>query len=642
MSELLTRHKIDLKDKQFQEAKRDFKVERDGIDVAARTVELSFASNAPVQRWFGNEVLEISPTACDLSRLNNGGAVLVNHEMDDQVGVVIKAWIDGATSKARCMVKFSQSDCGEEIFQDIVDGIRSLVSVGYIVRKMVLQSVEGDVETHRVTDWLPYEVSIVSVPADASVGVGRSRQAKDEPKPIVSAAPVVAVENNNKNNSRKMSEENKTVTAPVADFSAERQRIADLNKTADQLSTRHPQHKEAFFALARKCSETGDNVDAFNRTVLADILKTSNNGAPATTEPAVRQINPMAGMDNKSLKRYNLFRAIQMVLAGKTLDGLEGEMSRHEEKRIGTPAQGFYVPDDVFAYNKLRSKRTLLAGDGPDGAYTISDNILEQELVGYLRNQTVVGELGARTLSGLQGNVSVPRVITGSTVYWTSETGATTVSSPTFGQIAMRPRRVGAYVKYSKDFLSQSALSAQSFLLDDINTALGVELDRVALSGAGGAEPLGILNLATAERSTSVAFGAAATWAKYVDFWTQVATNNALIGNPAYVTTPASAAKAKTIAKFASTGLPIWSEGDTINGYRARVSNQFPTSGTLNQVVFGDFSQVIYGEWVGNDVVVDPITSKTSFVVEIVVHKLVDMVIRRGKSFSISSDSGAQ
>lgn len=144
------------------------------IDLQARTVELAFSSETPVERWDGMEVLSHKAGACRLDRLNHGGAVLVNHDCDDQVGVVEEARID-SDRVGRAVVRFSQGEQGSEIFQDVVDGIRQLVSVSYLIHAMELTSKGGgEPDTYTVTDWEPLEISIVSVPADASVGVGRS------------------------------------------------------------------------------------------------------------------------------------------------------------------------------------------------------------------------------------------------------------------------------------------------------------------------------------------------------------------------------------------------------------------------------------------------------------------------------------
>lgn len=146
----------------------------------SREVELSFASESPVQRYdwdnggFYMEVLDHSSSkSADFSRLNNGGALLRDHNRTQQPGVIVKgsARID-ADKKSRAKVKFSRSTLGEEELQDVKDGIRTLVSVGYQVGKEISRETVAGVETRRF-EWMPYEVSTVSIPADTTVGVGR-------------------------------------------------------------------------------------------------------------------------------------------------------------------------------------------------------------------------------------------------------------------------------------------------------------------------------------------------------------------------------------------------------------------------------------------------------------------------------------
>ena len=630
---LQSRHAIDLTDPKFGQMRRDLVVDRSGINVEARTVPLSFASEQPCDRWFGREILDITPAACDMTRLRNGGAVLVNHNWDDQVGVVIEASLDPATKKARCVAKFSRSERGQEIFQDITDGIRSLVSVGYIVRKMVLQSVEGDVETHRVTDWLPFEVSVVAVPADTSVGVGRSAA---QPATMPAAIPAPAQKSKPIISVMEPTPATATTASATDQIAGERNRVRELNATAKVLSDKHPHHAEAFRSLASKCAETGHSIEDFNRSAL-DILGTQPLAA-------VRQDHAAGsvGLNRKDIKRYSLMRAINCVLANKPLDGLEGEANTELARKLERQPVGFFMPDEIAAD---RRQRTLLATSPLDGGFTVPEQQLSSEFVSFLRSNAKVVQLGARVISGLQGNVSIPRQLTGTSAYWVSESGSITASSPTFGQIAALPRRIGTSVPYTKQFLAQTSLDAESFVVNDSDEATAADLDRVAIRGTGGSEPLGILNLATGDRSTSVSFGAAPTWAKYLAFFQAVADSKALLNSPAYLTSPASAVKAMSIAKFSSTSMPIWDENSRIGMFPAAWSNNISTagSGTLDQVIFGDFSQVIFCEWAGRDVVVDPYgTNATSGTVTVTIQRLIDCVIRRGKSFAISSDSGAQ
>jgi len=145
------------------------------IDESKRTVELAFSSDTPIDTWYGQQILVHDADAVRMDRLNDGGALLLNHSRDDQIGVVDRAWCDAGDGKCRAVVRFSESAKGEEIFRDVVAGIRRLVSVGARVLKTeTTEQNDGKTELVRVSEWEPYEISIVSVPADPTVGVGRS------------------------------------------------------------------------------------------------------------------------------------------------------------------------------------------------------------------------------------------------------------------------------------------------------------------------------------------------------------------------------------------------------------------------------------------------------------------------------------
>ncbi len=107
------------------------------LDTEARTVELAFSSEEPCERWWGVEVLDHSTSSIRLGRLMQGGAVLMDHDTRDQVGVVESVRID-ADRVARAVVRFGRSVRASEVFQDVIDGIRRNVSVGYMVHNAVL------------------------------------------------------------------------------------------------------------------------------------------------------------------------------------------------------------------------------------------------------------------------------------------------------------------------------------------------------------------------------------------------------------------------------------------------------------------------------------------------------------------------
>ena len=150
------------------------------IDMAARTVDLVWSTGAAVRRydwWEGeyyDETLNLAPAAVDLSRLNAGAPLLNSHQaydLSDIIGVVVggTASVDG--SQGTATVRFSKRDDVEPIWQDVQDGIIGAISVGYAVRKYTIIEEDGQVTQYRADDWMPLELSLVAIPADAGAGV---------------------------------------------------------------------------------------------------------------------------------------------------------------------------------------------------------------------------------------------------------------------------------------------------------------------------------------------------------------------------------------------------------------------------------------------------------------------------------------
>lgn len=156
----------------------------DNVDTDSRTVELSFSSETPYGRWFGDEILCHDEECINLERFNNGlGTALFNHDRDAVVGHVEKAWIENNRGKA--LVRFDEDEQSDTIFQKVQSGTLKGVSVGYSIKRYEVLDDKDSVssngrfkgpDTYVVTDWEPLEISIVSVPADPTVGVGRSAE----------------------------------------------------------------------------------------------------------------------------------------------------------------------------------------------------------------------------------------------------------------------------------------------------------------------------------------------------------------------------------------------------------------------------------------------------------------------------------
>lgn len=605
---------------------RILEIDRGKVDDEKRTVELSFSSEIEVERWWGIEVLDHSPNSVRLDRLNNGGALLVEHDTREQVGVVEKAEIT-SEKRGRAVVRFGKSARASEVWQDVVDGIRRNVSVGYRVHKVQLTEASDDAEKYRVMDWEPFEVSIVSVPADASVGVGRSNQEQTPANKVEVITPPKAMNRSNIHRDPSPADggggASATPAAPEKKVNideireegrkAEAQRVKDLSEIGRQYDARD---------LALKAIAEGKSAQDLQRMILDE----RKSGAVSTPSAEI-------GMSDKERAQFSLLRAINGAASKRGLQGLEKEASDAAAKLLGRDLaeNAFIIPEDVAAYGQ----RAQTAGTATAGGFTVAS--VQGPMIELLRNKTVIGNAGVTMLTGLVGDVELPKHTGGATAYWVSETSALADSESTFGQVKLTPHRLGATVPYSAQFLKQTSVSAEAFVRDDLMKVLAIEKDRAALHGSGvSGEPVGIQN--TTGINATVTFGGAAVWADVVQFETGIEADNADVGSMQFVISTATKGKWKTILRDSVAGAGYLIDGTTINGYGYQWTNQ--VSGNI--VFFGVWSQAIMASWSGMEVIVDPYALKKSGQVEITVNELCDFVVRQPLAFNVSTDSGAQ
>ncbi len=621
-----------LNDKRLREMERTFGFEQRTINKEQRTVELSFASETPVERWYGMEVLDCQQASCDMSRLNDGAPLLRNHDPDQMIGAVETASM-GTDKKARATVRFSRSAAGESAFQDVQDGILRKVSVGYSVIKMEADNSAAEVAktgvepeedddeppTFRITRWMPYEISLVSLPADNSVGVGRSRTT-EEPNP-------------------KMDKDAPATAAPAAPASTVNEKDV---RAAEQNRVREIYAIAARFKIPderrEKAVNDGESLDSFREWTLKEHVK---------ADPV--QVKPEIGMSNREKKRYSLCRALSEWASTGRLSGLEKDASDATAQRLRITPQGFLIPHDLASYDDpeltraminmsptmRQNMRTMTASTFGTGGATIQTDILGGSLIELLRNRMYLTRLGVRNLSGLVGNIAIPRQSGPGTAYWLAEGDSVTASSQALAQLGLTPKRLAAQTGYTKQLLAQSSIDVEAFIREDLMSVLAIAKDLAGIKGTGGKQPLGIINTPNVG---SITFGTAATWANVVLFETTVSAANADVPAMNWLTTPNVRGKWKTTVKVANYPVFLVEENEA-NGYPLFATNQI---GSGNQVIFGNFADAIYGDWAGWDVVVDPYTQAASGQVIITMTILTDFGVRHPASFCVSSDSGAQ
>lgn len=347
------------------------------------------------------------------------------------------------------------------------------------------------------------------------------------------------------------------------------------------------------------------------------------------------------GMNAHEVNQYSLVRALRAAAQNDWRGAeLEREASAAVAVQLRREPQGFFVPADW-------AQRDLVVGTNTAGGHTVQTELLAQSFIELLRSRMVVRQAGATTLSDLQGNIAIPRQTGGATAYWVAENGAPTESQQAFDQVAMTPKTVGAFTDISRRLLMQSSLDVESFVRTDLATVLALAMDLASLHGSGSSnQPTGIAATSGIGSVAGGTNGLAPAWSHLVSLETEVAIDNADIGNLSYITNAKVRGKLKQVEKAANTGLFLWMDGaEPINGYPAYISNQVSSaltkgtsSGVCSAIFFGNWADLIIALWGGLDILVDPYTGSTAGTVRVVALQDVDIAVRHPESFAAMLD----
>jgi HK97 family phage major capsid protein/HK97 family phage prohead protease len=605
------------------------------VDEDARTVSLAFASETPVDRGWGVEVLEVSAAAMRVRRLSQGANLLVDHDWRDVIGVVESVEI-GADRVARAVVRFGKSARAEEVWQDVKDGIRRNVSVGYMIHRAKTVGEADGKETYRIVDWEPLEVSLVSVPADVEVGVGRSLDDAQAAQPGPADEPEQGdtVERSEPASAPLAADPQPTDTA--AQPATEPQNMSDIQPQAARNDaaeiSKAARHLPGGAEMALDAIQRGLTLEQFQREALE---KLSNKPLPSAD----------IGMSPAEVRRFSIVRALNALAnpqdaAAQRAAAFEREASDAVAAKAGRAARGFYVPHDV-------QKRDLTVSTATAGGNLVATE-LSGDFIELLRNAMVVMGMGTRMLSGLQGNIAIPKMTGAGTAYWVSEnTVPGGEANQSFGQVTMSPRTVGAYTDISRRLLLQSSVDVEAMVTQDLATILGLAIQQAAINGTGTAnQPQGILNAITAS-VVGGTDGAAPTWAHIVELETDVAVANADVGTLGYLVNAQTRGKLKGTSKVSGQNGFVWDGGDTpLNGYRTGVTNAVPSnlvkggSGAVcSAIVFGNWADLVIGMWGTLDLMADPYTGSAAGTVRIRALQDVDVAIRHSESFATMVDA---
>ena len=634
--------------------RRYLPMEQESLTVTqeTRTVQLSISSSQPIEQWFATEILEHRDGSVNLSRAKSGGQVLFNHNADDYIGVIQDCWLDPGAERCYAIVRFDTHPRAEQIFNSVQSGILRNVSIGYQVKEWAIE--EGNKKdlnpTVRATSWELLEVSFVSVPADPSVGVDRSFPMTDPTEPegetVEETLPDEAGAEPAEPSTQILIQENKPVEIPTELLEAERSRTASLIALGDK----HALKKD----LVQQWIANGVDLQSARSQVL-DLIQSQ-----AAQTDKVQPLNPL-GLSKREKDSYSIARALHnrlQLMEGKApAQGLELEVHRAIEAKLGRPTEGIYVParDLNWGLNTrgyYGQRDTMQTGQDTLGGNLVDTELRSSEFIDALRNRAMISRLGARMLSGLQGNLDIPRQSGVTTTYWVAEGGTITESNLTIDLISMRPRDLTCLTSVTRRMLMQGSLDVEALIRFDMLQQMALGIDLAAISGTGiSNQPLGILNYPGVNSVAIGANGGAPAWSHLVQLETEIAVDNADDGTCYYLTNARTRGKLKTTAKVTGQDVFLWTDSPTekgmgmVNGYGAAVSNQVPSNGTkgsgssLSSIIFGDFSQLLIGEWGVLEIMPNPYgQGYPSGSVQIRTMVTVDVVPRRPQYFAVITD----
>lgn len=658
-------------------------------------LRLTVSSEEPYLResWWDDpwiEVLGHKTGEVDLNRLQGGAPVLANHDRWTAVGNTPLAGIGAvqtATLEATrlvCDIAISRREGLEDLRQDITDGLVRNVSIGYLINERVLVKANGDgqADEYRVTSWTPFEISLVDIPADPTVGLGRSadldRNKTPAPQYRVVDLPAPGQTQGDRSMPTPTPADNPTATptpAPAPTPAArgtdplelERARVREITAIGRE------------FRMAEQADqaiENGQSVDAFRAAAINHIRDTGALRQAESTE---------IGMSRREIESFSFCRALLAAadpLNAAKLAPFELECSRAAQDKRGdsrdkTREAAVTIPFDVLARGmnigadvaqavarqliqraQASSRETLR--DLNVGAATAGGNLVATELVGssfieLLRNAMVLDSLGVTWLRDLNGNLVIPSQTGAATGYWVAESGAPTESEQTVGQVTMSPKTVGAFTDYSRRLLLQSSIDVEAFVRADLASVIGQSIQHAAINGATNG-PTGLLNTSGIGSVAGGTDGAAPTYEHAVDLETALANANADASRLAYLTNTKVRGKLRKTQEFATTnGKPVWTTmpglpgvGEVL-GYSALTTNAVPanldkgtSTGVCSALIFANWADMLIGMWGGLDVLLDPYAGATSGTRRVVALQDVDVQLRRAVSFAAMTDALTQ
>jgi HK97 family phage major capsid protein len=581
----------------------------------AVSVSMSVSSEEPVltvamfndewQRVY--EVLDHGDGSVDMSRCKDGLVVLDRH-FGDQIGLISAPKIENRKLGGR--VEFCSGSRAQELGRDAMNGLRRNVSVGYVVapKSYRAEGVKDGIPVVRAMSWTPYEASFEPVPADTTVGVNRAAE--------IGAA--VKSASAQKKEIRKMNpKEIAQLFARAAKYGIDAAKIesidmSDAASARAALDTMIVEKQEADLAKERKT-----------------VIELKERKPPVPEAKGQSIIGGDVKTEEKVVRKYSVLNVLRRAAGLKVDCGFEDEINDECRRQgLGSKRGGqFVIPHAVLANRALTVSGTSSATVG-----TVLDG---SQYIDVLRTKSILGPLGVQFMTGLTGNIAIPKMTAGATGYWVAEAGAVTASAPTLGQVTGTPHTSGVLVDISRLMLLQSTPSAEDFVRNEITERLARTLQLAVFGGTGNDGQPSAITAASGINNPSVTQGAP-TYAELLGFPGNILADSAEADGQRWAMT------GEVWQKLAGTFTDGTAKAERVLDFQSKTCLGFPYFVSedvgANSLFFGDFSTVVVGVWgAGIDLNMDTATLSSSGGLRLVGLQDVDVMVRLGQALAYNA-----
>lgn len=641
------------------------------LDKAARTVELSFSSEAPVDRWFGTEILSHAAGAVDLDWVNSGNAPLLwMHDGRTQIGVVVSASHDVSGKRNAAIVRMAKDDEGDRFLARVEDGIIRNVSVGYSIqaweRKTTDSDEDGENDIYTATRWRPHEISLVSTPADETVGIGRSGHTmvrcpdtKSLPiSPSTHSSPTMTPE---QIEATRLA--NEALTAAVT---AERARVSSLNDLRRRYDPTGALITDAEFRAFELNADGHQDELAFRRFL------EGKNLTPTRMTPTPGLVVTRNEGDNDPTPLLHALRGLvygDMPARFDAQDKLLRAASPTAFKAAAKNERSLVVNSEFVRSNgrqfpgldsgvRAQNAQQLAAGGALIGV------TFAPEIIPYLRPMPVLQTAGARIMSGISGgpgNIRFPKQAGDIYATWAAAGVASVANQLPLGVLDLSPKRLVAQVQIDRQLLLQESFDIEAYVRNSINLQFALSYDLAGLIGNGNGMPLGILNTPNIQKGavTFTGTNASPRYSNFVSFRTKVLKANAGgLGTRSFISSPDSVENWATVplapdgATTITNGLFVLDQDNRVrreNCLETTYLNTLPTAyqnagytlPIADVVLYGPFGQYIFIEWAGVEWIYDPYTQASADLIVLTARLYVDGGCLQPTAFVTSANAGS-